>query len=229
MTTAKASSPPTQAAQDTTEIEQQIARARLAVEKNKAASDTLHSQWRLHLQRLSYLLIIISMHQAQSIFGACLKDCRTYNDIFEAMAAKISDPGLTILESLQYSLRESAEFLVGLVMSVSLTLFLLRNDTDNFKAPSFSLATTCIPIILSLHFNPQLSHGCLDEELRAVDLEPSYRARGFPVVLVFYLIVSVCYWFMGVQARLHDKNVVLIDNLDKDLATSKQSGKKNKS
>lgn len=57
-------------------VEAQISKAREAVQKARVQVATLHTQWRLHLLRLSYMVILITLHQLQAPMVNCLKDVK---------------------------------------------------------------------------------------------------------------------------------------------------------
>lgn len=60
----------------TNPAEEQIQRAQAAVEQSRVAAATLHSQWRLHLVRLSYMVVLITIHQLQAPATYCLYDIK---------------------------------------------------------------------------------------------------------------------------------------------------------
>ena len=59
--------------------EEQIQRAEVAVEQSRASALALHSQWRLHLVRLSYMVVLITIHQLQAPATYCLYDVKVRN------------------------------------------------------------------------------------------------------------------------------------------------------
>lgn len=61
---------------DSNTIDAQIGKARESVQKARAQAATLHSQWLLHLLRLSYMVILVTMHQWQTPLGNCIKDVK---------------------------------------------------------------------------------------------------------------------------------------------------------
>ena len=64
------------ASSTTSSAEEQIQRAQKAVEQSRVSAATLHSQWRQHLTRLSYMVILITIHQLQAPATYCLYDIK---------------------------------------------------------------------------------------------------------------------------------------------------------
>ncbi len=62
-------------------LTEQLDRAQSAVERNHAATLTLHQQWRTQLLRMSYLVMIVTMHMAQTPSGACIKEIKVTKKI----------------------------------------------------------------------------------------------------------------------------------------------------
>ena len=58
------------------DINEQLDRAHAAVVRNQEAVSRLHSQWKVHLLRLSYLIIIVTFHQAQVPMTECIKEIK---------------------------------------------------------------------------------------------------------------------------------------------------------
>jgi hypothetical protein len=57
-------------------VEEQIRRAQESVQRGLEATAILHTQWRLHLLRLSYLVVLITVHQWQGPMTYCLYDIK---------------------------------------------------------------------------------------------------------------------------------------------------------
>ena len=58
------------------ELTDQLNRAQEAVERNHAATQTLHAQWRTQLLRMAYLVMIVTLHIAQAPSSTCIKDIK---------------------------------------------------------------------------------------------------------------------------------------------------------
>ena len=61
---------------DDDELTDQLNRAQEAVERNHAATQTLHAQWRTQLLRMAYLVMIVTLHIAQAPSSTCIKDIK---------------------------------------------------------------------------------------------------------------------------------------------------------
>jgi hypothetical protein len=55
-----------------------LERGRLAVLKNEATALELHSQWRTHLLRMSFIVIAVTFHQSQAPMAACMQDIKVF-------------------------------------------------------------------------------------------------------------------------------------------------------
>ena len=65
---------------DEMELNTQLDRALAAVVKNQYTVIELHKQWKLHLLRLSYLVIILTFHQCQLPITNCIKQIKVRQD-----------------------------------------------------------------------------------------------------------------------------------------------------
>jgi hypothetical protein len=57
-------------------LSDQLDRAIMAVERNQQTALTLHYQWRTHLLRMAYVVMIITIHQAQAPTTSCIKEIK---------------------------------------------------------------------------------------------------------------------------------------------------------
>jgi hypothetical protein len=205
-------------------LEEQVARAELVVHRNKAASDTLHGQWKTHLLHLSFLLSFIGFQQLQTRVSPCLKDIKRFND----HQKESMQDGIRSFDALRIVLLDSIQCLAGLAMTFCLICFVSsrRHQSRARFSTSFSYmaANACVPIILALHFRQAQDQSggmsCVADLLHRVDPAPEsvdHRSTPFPVVLIFHVIVTACVWFMDVQALQHEKNIHLVEKLRTDL------------
>jgi hypothetical protein len=200
-------------------IEAQIAQAQAAVEKSEAQTSALHQQWRTYLLRLSFLLILLAMHQMQGPTAACVKDIKTYNAMLAA-EEKLSGGQTTLLV-----LTDALPYLLGIVMAGSLAFFLILEEPGDFSNPRYLLANACMPPLLGLHFMRKDTASCLADELLA-GFVPEMRERTLPVVVIFHVVVTACYWFMDSQRQHQARNMQMVADLQKDLTQAKGSGGK---
>jgi hypothetical protein len=207
-------------------LEEQVSRAELVVHKNKAASDTLHGQWKTHLLHLSFLLSFIGLQQLQTRVSPCLKDIKRFNSHQRAMM----QDGITSADTLRIALLDSIQCLTALAMTFFLIFFVSsrRHQSRARFSSSFSYmaANACVPILLALNFRQGRDQpgdiSCIVDLLNRVGLsaetdDQHHRSTPFPVVLIFHVIVTACVWFMDVQAVQHEKNIQLVEKLRTDL------------
>jgi len=199
------------ASSSSSSITEHVNRAEQTVLRNKLASEQLHASWRRHLLNLSFLLLAIGLHQAQTFIGGCVKDIKLLN---EQRNPEQRIPGY---EAFGIVVKDSMEYIVGLFMTGALGFFLVKQDPPgNFSSLPYTIANACIPIVFAFRYN-RPAFGCVDEALLELELQPTKRSVGFPVVLLFHCIVTACYWFMGVQAKQQENNVRAVQKLRKDM------------
>ena len=68
--------PADQAGEVKPDVGEQLDRALLALERNERAMTTLYVQWRTQLLRMSYLIMLVIMHQLQQPTTLCLKEIK---------------------------------------------------------------------------------------------------------------------------------------------------------
>lgn len=209
-------------------LEEQVARAELVVHKNKAASDTLHGQWKALLLQLSFLLSFIGFQQLQTRVSPCLKDIKRFNN----HQAEMMQDGIASTDAIRIVLLDSIHCVISLAMTFCLIYFVSsrRHQSRARFSTSFSYmaANACAPILLALNFLQARDQfgdtSCIADLLNRAKLSPDsqavdhhHRSVPFPVVLIFHIIVTACVWFMDVQAAQHEKNIQLVENLRIDL------------
>jgi len=213
------------------ELQDKLADTQARVLKNKAACDTLHSQWRLHLLRLSYLLIVVGLYQLQTLVTQCLLDIKHVNEY------KTTDHFYSGYQATSIVVQSTMQYLLGLVVAGLITLFLIHTQQEQsaskspFSSVYYKLINALLPVVLGLHYNrPALGTDyCVDWELS--QLADSNTTKGgqskdgsLPVVVVFHIIVSASYWFMTVQAKQHTANVTLVEQMKEELLSDKDTG-----
>jgi hypothetical protein len=57
-------------------LEEQLDRAEVAVQKARDATAYLHQQWRDHMFRLSFLVLLISFHMCRLPMSECMKNIK---------------------------------------------------------------------------------------------------------------------------------------------------------
>lgn len=61
---------------DKLSLEEHLIRAQSAVEQSQVSTLVLHQQWRTQLLRMSYLVMVVTLHIAQTPSSACIKDIK---------------------------------------------------------------------------------------------------------------------------------------------------------
>jgi hypothetical protein len=209
-----------------------LERAQSAVLQNKLATETLHGQWRTSLKRMSYMLLIISLHQSQGPTQACLQDIKALNQHYSLEMD--NDRMISGYQAILLVLRDGIVSVLGLIMAASLTYFTSMDPHGDFTSVSYMLAIACIPPIGSLHFNLNdpnrkeknvsfYSPSCVDvEQLHQAGLEPADREHGFPVVLAYFVVLTVSYLFMDLQTQKQRTNNNMVLKLQKDMEDQNQ-------
>eukprot|EP00977_Amphora_coffeiformis_P026935 scaffold31792_cov168-Amphora_coffeaeformis.AAC.11 len=198
-------------------IDEQLARALATVEQSERQTNALHRQWRTYLLRLSYLLIVISMHQMQEPTGACVRDVKAFNAIADE-EQKISGYQafwLVVMDALPY--------ILAIVMAAALAFFLVMEEPGNFSHPRYLLANACLPPMVGIHFMRKNKLSCLEDE-QLVEFEPQPRSRTLPVVVIFHVIVTLCCWFIDWQRNQQARNVQMVHDLYRDVDQARKKG-----
>jgi hypothetical protein len=208
-----------------------LERAQSAVLQNKVATETLHAQWRTSLKRMSYMLLIISLHQSQGPTQACLADIKALNQYYSTleMSDDVKDKMISGVEAIALVLKDGIVAVLGLFMAASLTYFTSMDPHGDFTSAAYMLAVACLPPIVSMHFNwndPNRNEknesfynkSCVDMELLdAAGVEPVDRLHGFPVVLGYFVVLTVSYFFMDWQRQKQVQNGKMVLQLQKDM------------
>lgn len=58
------------------DLNEQLDRAQAAVEENHRTALKLHSQWRSHMLRMSYIVMIVTLQQAHIPSTSCIKEVK---------------------------------------------------------------------------------------------------------------------------------------------------------
>jgi hypothetical protein len=205
-----------------------LERAQSAVLQNKVATETLHAQWRTSLKRMSYMLLIISLHQSADPTKACLTDIKALNQHYSETVDG-ADKMISGLEAIVLVLKDGIVAVLGLIMAASLTYFTSMDPHGDFTSAAYMVAVAIVPPIMSLHFNwndPNRNErnesfynkSCVDMELLdQAGVVPVDRLHGFPVVLGYFLVLTVSYFFMDWQQQKQVQNGKMVLQLQKDM------------
>jgi hypothetical protein len=213
-----------------------LERAQSAVLSNKVATETLHAQWRTSLKNMSYLLLIISLHASADPTQACISDIKALNQHYtgletsDSMDDEMNDQMMISgTQAIVLVLKDGIVAVLGLIMAAALAYFTSMDPHGDFNSAAYMLAVAAVPPIMSLHFNwnnpnrnePNESFynkSCVDMELLdAAGVEPANRVHGFPVVLAYFVVLTVSYFFMDWQRQKQVQNGRMVLQLQKDM------------
>jgi len=190
--------------------EDHLDRAYTTVIRNKFEADKLHMEWRQHLQRISYLIVIVSFHQAQSPMTGCINDMKESNSDISGSQAL----GMVVYESMCE--------IVGILLTCSLALFLSLNPPGDFNSLPYKISVVLLPLQVGLYFQTKRM-GCSGENVDLLDEDP--LKRSFPIGIVFHLITTGAVWIIDKGNKKVNKNMKLVTDLKLELATANAAKK----
>mmetsp|Transcript_36467 Transcript_36467/g.79723 ORF Transcript_36467/g.79723 Transcript_36467/m.79723 type:complete len:330 (-) Transcript_36467:111-1100(-) len=131
---------------------------RIAVTNTRTAD--LHEMWRSSLLKLSYLVVVLCIHQTNGIIGQCVRDVKVVNDNIEVLSG--GDDGEAVesisgIEASKLILIHALPVLLGIVIAGLLVKFLSIRDANtgtvaDFGSPWYYVSAGMVPMIISLHF-----------------------------------------------------------------------------
>jgi len=172
----------------------------------------LHSMWRNHLRKLSFLVSFLSMYQIQQPVIECITNLKnkTYT--------------LSSFEALYIIAGENMCEIVNLFICLLLLYFLSINNTiGTLSHWSYIVASSFTPLCIGLFYHSTLVVGCLDTNIPYHD---NSRKRQFPVSALFHVIITGCYWFMNIEREKYEGHVEMVKKLQVDLSDKKCHGVK---
>lgn len=176
--------------------------------------DSLHEQWINYLFVLSFVVILLSFYQIYSIVFNT-----NHNDIGDT--GNHSAPSSMFIQKLPkplHILLEIDSSIITYVISTCMSLFLflfitvvkrrlqeqqpLTNSlTGIFRNFYFRMTQLCSLPTMILYYN-QLKK--LDQSTIPSASASSVQHHQFPVVIIYFVVVSICIWFMQYQSiRMH--------------------------
>eukprot|EP00521_Asterionellopsis_glacialis_P015023 CAMPEP_0195310290 /NCGR_PEP_ID=MMETSP0707-20130614/39172_1 /TAXON_ID=33640 /ORGANISM="Asterionellopsis glacialis, Strain CCMP134" /LENGTH=235 /DNA_ID=CAMNT_0040374603 /DNA_START=36 /DNA_END=743 /DNA_ORIENTATION=- len=185
-----------------------LTRAEATVQQNKIAAQELYAQWRQHLQRISYLLVFVSFHMAQTPMTDCIKDMKEANAGEQVISGK---------QAIGMILYESMSEIVGICLCACLAFFLSMKPHGDFSSPAYMCSAALIPLQIGLYRQTKRI-GCTGD----MDLLREGSDRAFPIGVLFHVIATVAYWFMDKGMKKINQNVTLVENLRKELNASNE-------
>ena len=252
-TDAAAAAAPATKKSSSSSLSAQLDRATETLHKNAAQIARLHGQWRSYLTLLSYLVVLLSFHQFQSISSACLYDIKAWNQHHDGAAAANEQPAddpriVSGAQAVTLVLRDAAAVVLGIVMASLLCAWLQKatgEATADLTHPLYRTAQSCVlPVLGILYYQTfhKPTNTCLEDlllrdddeqqptlpeglELPSATTKPK-SAAGFPVVLVFHVIVTACVWFMNKQRTKLLQSELAVQELRDELQQAAETKKK---
>lgn len=161
-------------------LEDELQRAETALRNNQFKMNSIHKHWKTYLQRLSYMVLLISIHQLRSPTTACLKDAKQFNQALQARMEAVSnttdvEEDYTYISGYQVFMLvivDSMVHLLGIAMAACLSFYLVQQQPDEnpnlspaqqeaerrkkkpllFADLRYMLSNACLPPILTLYF-----------------------------------------------------------------------------
>jgi len=223
-------------------LQEQLDRAAASLAQNAEQMALLHGQWRTYLTGLSYLVVLLSFHQFQSTSSACLFDIKAVNK----QAVLEEDFRIPGMHATALVLKDAAAIILGIIMAAAICLWLrVKEGGDDFSHPFYMTAQSCVLPILGIvyfhTFNKQTA-SCLEASgltesgsgdvirriLDGIELPSTTNPTksGWPVVLVFHVIVTLSVWFMKKQQTELRKNEMAVQELRDELKQATEAKKK---
>lgn len=229
-------------------VEIGIQKAKDAVNQSIATVNAMHIQWRNHLMRLGFMVVLIAMHQWQAPITSCLHDIKSYNRALDAN----DNLRLSGKQAIYYVTYGTFCEMLGFIMAVLLALFLrqLYNTAAvTLIAPSgaiqkesfvtnklYMVATGLVPPLINMFYHIHQSTAntefpsCLDHSsIKAMGGNVAFKrytedhpvVRGLPVVVIFHVVATCCCWFMDMQQSQQNVNLLGLEKLRKELAITR--------
>lgn len=148
-----------------------------------------------------------------------------------------------------YAINDSLSEILGLTIGVLLTLFLNQFYQESlvmvttpagtspnesfFSNKYYMFATGLVPAVINFYYLSTKKTGtCLEQSGISLsnviwdredigDDSVVSKMQGFPVIVVFHVIVTACCWFMDFQRSQQNHNVLLLEKLKRDLAKTR--------
>ena len=197
----------------TQRLTQQLNDTTAQVIHNIMRMDVLHQQWMNYLFVLSFIVVLISMYQIYSNFDS------NYNNIditnggnhdrhrrheLKLFLSQLPKP-LRVLLHIDYSI---ITYIVSTCMSIFLFLFMIdvkqrlqeqqplsNSMTAIFRHFYFRMAQFCfLPTMVLYSYQSKNSNS-------SITSSPSILHQQFPIVIIYFVIATVCIWFMRDQAE----------------------------
>ena len=206
----------------------------------------LHEMWRGALLKMSFLVVLLSLHQSNSYVRTCIYDVKRFNE--EAVGNLNDDLKIGGFETVGIVVSDAISALVGIFVSSLLFTFLSHKGPApaRFASPYYMISTAMVPVCIILHFQQgnraEPAYGgkgdatiasCLagHEHFDAgimfggddADELSARPKKQLAVAVVFHTLVTISFWFMA-RGRDHSKrNMEMLEQLEKELGVKKNN------
>jgi hypothetical protein len=201
-------------------LEEQLVKARVALDSSQKQMFTLHKAWRAQLQRLSVMVLVVVLKQFTKPVSVCNDDIKDWNKNFNV---------IFFWDAVYYCFSDSMMEIMQILCCLSLIWLMYQPmDGNDFSSLPFRLAISFIPLIVSSYYNnPTL--GCLKNLLLEDDNSSVTSStttetlpRPFPVMLIFLGVGTSSLFFMNYQQNQQEENIQKIDKLRENLIGNKK-------
>lgn len=187
---------------------QKLEQASKTVMETKRKTLELHASWREYLMRVSFLTLMLSMHQMVQPLRFCYKDLR--------------DSMIPVSwEWVNAMLGESLYECLSMVVACLLLWYLAsvpHKKPTTMTETSYATACAMIPMCSYLYFRMK------DEVYQCRALSPEEEAERqkhqFPVALAFHFILTGCLYFMKLGIQNCDEQIEIVKTLRATLETA---------
>ena len=136
-------------------LEEQINKAIQSVELTKYRTEELQAQWRDHLLRMSYLVVILAMHQCSKPVSECIQELKLAQPFYEqSISIASSNTSSWSMTGISVILSDCMIELMNVFIAIALFKFLtLRKPHGTFSNTSYCVSSSIIIACLGLFFN----------------------------------------------------------------------------
>ena len=134
-------------------LEEEINKAVQTVQIAKHRTQELQNQWRDHLQRMSYLVVLLAMHQCSKPVSECIQELKVVQPFLDATTAatiSLSWPMMSIIIIFSDCIVE----FMNVCIAIALFRFVsLKNPHGTFVNRSYCISSSIIVVCLGLFFH----------------------------------------------------------------------------
>lgn len=127
-------------------IEERLAQTQEVIERNIVGTQLLHENWMLQLERLSYMILALSVYQIYTPTKTCWRGLWDWNTQ--------EPPLLSSLQIFMLALVDAIVPISAIITSILLVIF-LNSKPYRFSHPAYQLANAVVPVMLAIRFAEQ--------------------------------------------------------------------------